>query len=180
MPTSALCAASRSLAIVSLTVVALACSSGGDSSTGTPTTPTAPGTNIPTGGNSVVATTTAFTAVIGGQPWAPTTATYNVSLVNGVLTMAGTSTSGLTLGLTIPLPGTIPGEVPLSSGANAILTSSQGQSWSATWLDGGSATIRVNSYTSSSVSGTFTLLMIPMAGASGTRSVTQGQFNMSF
>jgi hypothetical protein len=93
--------------------------------------------------------------------------------------MSGTDATGWTFGLAIPTFG--PGAVPLSTGANAILTSPSSQDWSATHLYGGSGTITVTSLTSHSATGTFSFVMVPIGGgATGNRTVAQGMFSVTF
>jgi hypothetical protein len=138
------------------------------------------------GGGGGGAATAPFTAVVNGQAWAATTATFTATVSNNVLTLAGTDATGWTLGITIPIPLTdqgrwTTGSVPLSTGANAVLTSPTPQTWSATWLDGGSGDIRITGVATNSITGTFSFTMVPSAGgASGNRTVSQGMFSVTF
>ncbi len=166
-------------AAVSVTLVFLAGCGGSSGGASNPTGPSTQPTGGGGGGGGGGSSTAAFTAVIDGQAWAPTTSTFAVSYSNGVLAMTGTDATGWTFGMAIPTSG--PGSVPLSTGANAILTSPSSQSWSATHLDGGSGTITVTSLTSNSATGTFSFVLVPIAGgATGNRTVAQGTFNVTF
>ncbi len=166
------------VAAVALTLASLAACGGSSSGSNNPTAPSPQPTGGGGGGGGGTSTAP-FTAVINGQAWAATTATFTVSYTNGVLAMSGTDATGWTFGLAIPASG--PGPVALSTGANAILTSPSNQNWSATHLDGGSGTIVVTSLTSNSATGTFSFVMVPSGGgATGNRTVAQGTFSVTF
>jgi hypothetical protein len=166
------------LAMTLIAVVALVFGVGcGSDYSSSPAAPT--NQNTGGGGGGGGGSTAAFTAVIDGQAWAPTTSTFAVSYANGVLAMTGTDATGWTFAVAIPTSG--PGSVPLSTGANAILTSPSSQSWSATHLDGGTGTITVTSLTSNSATGTFSFVLVPVGGgATGNKTIAQGTFSVTF
>jgi len=173
----------RRLVVGLALLVAASCASNG----GSPTAPSGSSGTDGGGGNGGSAGT-ALTATIDGQPWTATTASLTVSYSNGILAIVGSDASGVTsfgFGF-LPTGSTaFPYTVALDTGANAVLSiltaAGTVDQWSATHLDGGTGTITVTGFTDHSATGTFTFTLVAAGGgASGTKTVTQGSFSVTF
>ena len=125
-----------------------------------------------------------FSAVINGQAWNP--APFTISgraSAGGQFTFSGATAAGVALSLTfyhIGAPGTYPlgvgGTVP---GGSAALSIPPAAWWTA--LSGNSGSVVVSTVTPSRIAGTFSFAAKPLsAGATGEKTVTQGQFDISF
>jgi hypothetical protein len=75
-----------------------------------------------------------------------------------------------------------PGAYPLTlqNGANGLLTIGGTQLWTANAVTGGGGMITLTTLTATGVSGTFSFEMAPQAPATGTKSITNGVFNITF
>jgi len=108
----------------------------------------------------------------------------NASLANGILSVGGTDTSRTTtIGFAFSPTAAGVGTYTFGplSGANAqLLVGNPAAGWQA-GVGIGSGTITVTSLTSTSASGTFTFSMVAVAGtgATGTKSITDGVFNVT-
>ncbi len=137
------------------------------------------------------ATTTAtggrgsMSAKIDGGSWnsvSISTATYS----NGTLSFGGvdniTSPRVLAIAVRAGEAGTFRiGQSASDANANALLTIG-GSVWQAVSVAGGSGTIVITSLTTTGASGTFsfTLNAVPQTSATGTKTVTDGTFNVTF
>ena len=124
-----------------------------------------------------------MTAQIDGAGWAANTivATYP----SGILAIAGTDTQGRTIGFAVG-PTTTPGTYPvaLTSGVNAslaIIVGSTAQSWQAV-QNSGSGSVTLTAISANRATGIFQFTVVPVAGtgAAGTRSITQGAFDVTY
>lgn len=115
-------------------------------------------------------------ATIDGVPWSATIITPGIT---GGISAIGGSDGGRTLAWAWVEGGTGTYQIGGSVGFNASLTVAGG-----TWVANnttGSGTLVVTTRTSSRVAGTFSFTMGPGSGnASGTKSVTQGTFDITF
>lgn len=125
-----------------------------------------------------------FSARIDGSNWAATIITPAVTNVSGGVSAIGAGSPSFTMAFAWQdQQGTgtwTIGGGGSSIGFNANLTVS-GQQWIASSI-GGSGTLTITTRTANRVAGTFTFTMVPSAGSSatGTRNVTNGQFDITF
>jgi len=121
-----------------------------------------------------------MSARIDGADWSATTA-LTVAYSGGILAFAGSDASSATLGIgVIPDgPGTYP--IGINEPTNANLTFGAGKSWSAA-STGGSGSVTLTAIDAHSATGTFQFTMEPVGttGATGTHSVTNGAFSVTF
>ena len=75
-------------------------------------------------------------------------------------------------------PGTFP--ISLANGANGQLTIGGTQLWEANAVLGGSGTITLTILTATGTSGTFSFNLIAVPPATGTKTITNGVFNIAF
>jgi hypothetical protein len=127
-----------------------------------------------------------MSAQINGAAWTATcVATAN--FVAGVLAIGGSDGANpiqtIGAGTAAGGPGTYPiGPPPgITNGANGLLLLGGTASWAADATKGG-GTITINTLTSTAASGTFsfTLVAVPGTAATGTKTVTQGLFSVTF
>ena len=132
-----------------------------------------------TGGNNN--TNGTMSASIDGQAWTgnlATAATYQ----NNILAFAGTNNS---FQINITLTGvTGTGTITLGSGQLSIATVATVSTSPQTWLTsatGGTGSVVITSLSSTGASGTFSFTGVAAGGgATGTKAVTSGQFNVTF
>jgi hypothetical protein len=161
----------RRLLVAGLLLAAMGCGKdGGD--------PMDPGdTNDP--GSLPVGT---FTARIDGQQWtaaAPLAVAYN----GGILALGGSNTQLTTLAFAVITNGQ-PGTYPIgpSIPTNGVLTvGAAGPTWVAS-AQGGSGSITITTISATAATGTFTFSMVPngTSGSTGTKTVTNGAFNVTY
>jgi hypothetical protein len=117
-----------------------------------------------------------MTATIDGTPWSATIITPGIT---GGISAIGGSDGTRTMAFAWVEGGTGTYQVGSSVGFNANLTIAGG-----TWVanaTGGTGTLVVTSRTANRIVGTFNFTMNASAGgATGTRNVTQGAFNITF
>lgn len=164
------------LAAVVLAALLVACGGGGGSSP-SPTAPTTPsGPQSPAANGSM-------TFKVDGAGRSATSIV--ASFANGIMSVAGTDTSNattLSFAIAPTAAGTGTYTLGPASAANAqILIGNPAASWQAA-VGIGSGTITINSFTSTGASGTFSFSLAAVAGsgASGTKSITEGTFNVTF
>lgn len=124
-----------------------------------------------------------LTAKLDGAAWSATNvvATYP----SGILAVAGTDAQGRTIGFAIgPTTATGTFAVGPTSGVNASLTEVSGssvQSWHAVQTSG-SGSVTLTTITPNHAVGTFqfTVVPVPEGGATGTRAITQGAFDVTY
>ena len=115
---------------------------------------------------------------------ATTTASATASFANGILSIAGTDTArSTTIGFAVTPTAAGVGTYTLgpSSSANAqLFVGNPASGWQAA-VGSGSGTITVTALTSTNASGTFSfsLVAVPGTGATGTKSITEGVFNVA-
>ena len=79
-----------------------------------------------------------------------------------------------------PGTGTFPiGPFPITNGANGLLTIGGSQLWAANAIQG-SGTITVTTLSATGASGTFSFNLVADAPATGTKTITNGAFNITF
>ena len=108
---------------------------------------------------------------------------FTVSAVysGGILAIAGARvTPAGTISFAFPVSGPTPVSIGTSSALNAVYTTGS-QSWAA-FSSTGSGSVTITSLTASRAVGTFSFTMLPNAqsGASGTKTVTNGAFDVTF
>jgi Family of unknown function (DUF6252) len=152
-----------------------ACGGGGTS----PTSPTSGSTTTNPAPNPSVT----LTFKVDGASVTATSVT--ATNANGILTIGGTDSSRSTT-LSFALTPTSAGVGtytlgPLSAANAQVLIGSPAAGWQAA-VGIGSGTITINSLTSTSASGTFSFSLVAVAGSSatGTKSITEGVFNVTF
>lgn len=154
-------------------VVTIACG-GGNSS---PTSPSPPAGTPPAASGS------ALTFKVDGVSESASSVT--AGLANGILSIGGTDSSRATT-LSFALTPTAAGTGtytlgPLSAANAQVLIGNPAAGWQAA-VGIGSGTITVTSLTSTAASGTFSfsLVAVPGSAAAGTKSITEGTFNVTF
>ncbi|NNF28191.1 MAG: hypothetical protein HKO53_13885 [Gemmatimonadetes bacterium] len=124
-----------------------------------------------------------FTATVDGQPWngqiEATRTGYN-GFVFGVVGVDGGIGIALSVNTSDP-DNQAPGTIDLTSGSVGAEISEGGDIWYAVG-SGGSGTLNLNSLDENGASGTFSFVAGPVGGSApdGTRSITNGSFNLTF
>ena len=156
-------------------LVTTACGGGG----GTPTSPsssTPPGTSTPNPNGSM-------SFKVDGD--ALTATSITATLANGILSIGGTIPSrNTTFSFAVTPTATGTGTYalgPLSSANALVLIGNPAAGWQA-GVGIGSGTITLNTLTSTAASGTFAFNLVAVAGsgATGTKAITEGVFNVTF
>jgi hypothetical protein len=122
---------------------------------------------------------TSMTAKVDGNTWR---ATVGVAAVRqaGFIGIGGSAADGSTISFAFPDNGTGTFQVAGTDGTNANYIKS-GQGWTAAFGSGGSGTITVTSVTATRVGGTFSFVAQGISGgATGTKTVTNGSFDIAF
>jgi hypothetical protein len=161
----------RRLLMAGLLLATLGCGNDGD--------PMDPGDNNNDPGSLPAGT---FTARIDGQQWtaaAPLAAAYN----GGVFALGGSNSQLTTIAFAVITNGQ-PGTYPIGPTipTNGILTiGASGPTWIAS-AQGGSGSIIITSISTTGATGTFSFNMIAngTSGSTGTKTVTNGAFNVTF
>jgi hypothetical protein len=124
-----------------------------------------------------------MTAIIDNVTWRAVCLAVNTS-VTGIISVAGgentSASTGITIAIAVPRSvGT--NTIGVLSPTNVLLTIGGSALWQASPA-GGSGTVTVTTSTANSAAGTFSLSMTPQAGtaATGTKSVTNGTFSVTF
>jgi hypothetical protein len=128
------------------------------------------------GGGSLV--NGSFSAKIDGATFTATAATVVSS--SGIVSVGAGNASGRTLGFAWVDGGT--GTYPVGSGNATVGTHTyQSHTWSASAIQG-SGTITITTKTATRVAGTFSFVLQPDAasGATGTRTITNGVFDLTY
>jgi hypothetical protein len=124
-----------------------------------------------------------MTAKIDGSSWSSvaTFATRNATNGGTIVALSGADANSTAIGMAFVDTGVGTYTITGTSVTNADLIESGGHSWTAGSL-GGSGTLTVTTLDATHVVGTFAFTMAPTSGtgASGTRSVTQGTFDVRF
>ena len=120
-----------------------------------------------------------MTASINGTSW--TSVVPAAVQTGGFVSLAGSdgvTTLAFLVAATSPGTYTIPG-TGSGIGNNALITVG-GASWTATFAQG-SGTVKIDTLTSTSATGSFSFTLTPSSGgATGTKTVTGGAFNVKF
>jgi hypothetical protein len=147
--------------------------------------------NAPGGGGSTTTTTTtvpsAASSVVSYRlDGASVTANLvTANFANGIMSVGATNPSqNITLGFALTPNASAPGTYSFGvlSGANAqIYVGNPAAGWQA-GVGIGSGTITINTFSSTGAMGTFSFTMaaVPGTGATGTKSITDGTFNVTF
>jgi hypothetical protein len=164
---------------------------GGDTSSASTTSPspTPTPTPSPTPSPGVApscagsTSTGSMSAQINGVSWVAvciaTSRNANASVALGASDNASNATIAQTIGLAAPAaPGTYPINSAAISGTNGLLLIGA-QLWTANVVSG-TGTVTINTLTATAVSGTFSFGLVPQAPATGTKTVTNGVFNITF
>jgi len=121
-----------------------------------------------------------MSAKVDGDSWVANSA-LTVAYTGGILAFAGSDASMLTIGMGfIPTgPGTY--SIGPSEPTNANLSEGTVHSWAAS-SSMGSGSVTLTSFTENSASGTFSFTVEPVTttGATGSRLVTEGMFDVTF
>ena len=160
--------------ILTVGVVLTITGCGGSSSPSAISGPTTPPGPNPSASRSM-------SARIDGVAWTATS--VGVQFTNGVLIVSGVDGALTTVGFTSPALATGTYAVAAGSPVAGSLITSAG-SWQANGVGSGtgSGSVTITSLTLTSVAGTFTfsLTATPSTGATGTKSITVGAFNVTF
>lgn len=134
------------------------------------------GSNEPTGPAPLANGT--YRAKIDGADFNATSAAV-IGGAGGLYSLGGGNASGRTVGFAWIDAG--PGTYVIGTGATVGTHTYQGQTWSASSAQG-SGSIVVTTSTSTRVAGTFSFVLQPdvASGATGTRTVTQGVFDLTY
>lgn len=121
-----------------------------------------------------------MSARIDGEAWSATAA-LAVGYTGGILAFAGSDASQVTIGVGFIPDGLKTYPIGPSEPTNGNLTLGSTESWAAS-SSMGSGTVTLTSFTANSASGTFTFIAEPVSttGATGTRSLTEGVFDVTF
>jgi hypothetical protein len=160
------------LAVSGAAALTIACGSGNAS-------PTSPSVTAPP------ATPGGGTLTFKADGVSESATSITASFADGILSIGGTDSSRattLSFGLTPTAAGAGAYALGPLSAANAqVLIGNPAAGWQAA-VGIGNGTIIINSLTSTSASGTFSFSLVPVAGsgAAGTKSITDGVFNVTF
>lgn len=137
------------------------------------------GTNN-TGSTPITLAHGSMSATINGTNWVANTA-IDATYTNGVLLVSGADASALALAVSTVASGPGTYAVGLTDPTSGILTQGGGATWEAL-LSTGSGSIVISTLTSTGASGTFSFVMPALSGSSatGTKTVTNGTFNVTF
>ncbi|HEY4100364.1 MAG TPA: hypothetical protein VGM20_05765 [Gemmatimonadales bacterium] len=122
-----------------------------------------------------------MSATINGQAWAAA-AKPSVAVSNGIFAMAGLN---LTYGISMAVvqatgPGTYSLTYLNTPGSSGIVASGTGGGWD-TYAPGGSGSVTFTTFTSNHVVGTFSMVAAAVSGgATGTLTVTNGAFDVTY
>lgn len=119
----------------------------------------------------------------GVQHSAPAS-TVTAVYASGIMSIGATDTSRTTLGFAVTPSGGGAGTYTFGalSPANALLqVGNPAQAWNG-GVGKGSGSVTVTTFTATGATGTFafTLVAVPGSGATGTKAVTEGVFNVTF
>jgi hypothetical protein len=159
-----------------LTAMAIACGGGGSGS------PTSPGNSGNPGNSGGSGSSSTMSFRVDGT--ATTASAVTGSFTNGILSISGTDSARSTI-LSFALTPTPTGTGtytlgPLSAANALILIGNPAQSWQAA-VGIGSGTITITTLTATTAAGTFSfsLAAVSGSGATGTKSITEGTFNVT-
>lgn len=116
---------------------------------------------------------------INGAAWQANLG-LSASRSGNIVAIGATASTGETLGLGVAANG--PGTYAIGplSATNATLYTTAGGGWQAN-LAAGSGTVTLNTLTTTGASGTFSFTMTPAnSSSSGTKTITEGIFNVTF
>ncbi|HEX5438283.1 MAG TPA: DUF6252 family protein [Gemmatimonadaceae bacterium] len=125
-----------------------------------------------------------MSAKVDGRDWTATVG-LQANYQSGVLAFAGGNSDGsiIAIGL-VPSsgPGTYTVSVPMPTNASYTMPGGTAAVWQAVAGVGGSGTVTLTSLTTTGASGTFSFELPPVAStaATGTKSITQGKFALTF
>jgi len=122
-----------------------------------------------------------MSARIDGSNWTASAA-LAATLTNGILAVAGVDGSLRTIGFAVT--ATAPGTVtigPTSAASGTLTEGSAGPTWQAV-ANLGSGTITITSLTATTASGSFSFNLVANAasGATGSKIITNGSFDLRF
>jgi hypothetical protein len=158
-------------------LVTAACGSSGSTTTGASpvTRSSCPGSNGATGSISAQINAVSWVAVC----------IKAATFFNGIVSFVGSDNvtnfaNAQVIGIATQAsgPGTFP--ISLSNGANGRLTIGGTQVWEANAVLGGSGMITLTILTATGTSGTFSFNLIAVPPATGTKTITNGVFNITF
>jgi hypothetical protein len=159
-------------------LVTAACGSSDSTTTGP--TPVPPVSRCP-GGNGA---TGSISAQINGVSWVAA-CIKAATFFNGIVSLVGSDNlasvaNAQVIGIATQAsgPGTFP--ISLANGANGQLTIGGTRVWEANAVLGGSGTITLTVLTATGTSGTFSFNLIALPPAAGTKTITDGVFNITF
>lgn len=162
----------RRLVLAGLLLMAVGCGSDSD--------PMDPGD----GGNPGNLPAGTVTARIDGSTWT-STAPVAVAYAGGILAVGASNTQLVTIGFAVAAsaPGTY--TIGPTSPTNALLTigTANSQTWHASSAaQGSSGSITITSLSATGATGTFQFTMVPdgLSGSTGTKTITNGAFNLTF
>lgn len=121
-----------------------------------------------------------MSARIDGQAWTANAA-LAVAYTGGILAFAGSDVTSTTVGLGFIPDGLGTYDIGPNQPTNANVSLGSPNSWAAS-SNMGSGSVTLTSFTENSASGTFTFtaLAVPTTGATGTKVVTEGRFDVTF
>jgi len=160
---------------LALITIALTMACGGGNNGTSPTSPSSPTPTPPSGGGGGGI----LTFKVDGVSESASSVTANFA--NGSLSIGGNDASHTTtIGFAVSPTGAGPGTYtlgPLSSANAQIMIGNPAVGWHAA-VGIGSGTITISVLTSTNASGTFSFMLAPDAGATGTKAITEGVFNV--
>jgi hypothetical protein len=123
-----------------------------------------------------------MTAKIDGASWTSvgTFATRTATNAGTIVALSGADANSTAIGMGFVDTGVGTYTISATSPTNADLIESGGHAWAASAI-GGSGTLTVTTLDATHIVGTFTFSMVASSGgATGTKSVTQGAFDVKF
>jgi hypothetical protein len=122
-----------------------------------------------------------MSARIDGQAWTATSSSGGTA-IQGTFGFAGTDAAGRTIVVVVsavPQPGAQAIRTSTANNLAFTINDSNGAAWIATQANG-NGELRIDSFTNTNASGSFTFDAVPVAGtsATGTKVVTNGVFNV--
>ena len=150
--------------------------------------PTSPDTG--SNGNSS-GSGSSFSMKFDGTAWTAVTSLISVQLSANILSIGGSNQSSSTSfaiamahpGLTALTPDTYAFGVVNPSNARLVMVGgATALGWSGGTEVGSSGSIKLDTLTATSASGTFSMVLVPVAGtgSTGTKNITEGKFNVKF
>ena len=167
------------VALVLASLVACKSSSG----SGNPMNPTAPGGGGGGGGGPLPNSAGTLTFLLDGQQWTSILTIAENNTQTGGFAISGQDSTQRFVAFAIRNTGIGSYPIEVNSTTNmSFNTPATNENWWANGVSGGSGTVVVTAWTSTTAAGTFMFTLVPVPGsaATGNRTVAQGTFNVTY